>query len=495
MAAPMQAVLYCRVSTQEQTKNQSIPTQLAGCRDYCQRHGLTVAKEFLEQGESAKTAERTQLKAMLEYCRQNKGKINALVVYNVSRFARDRYDHVVLRAQLHSLGVTLRSVCEPIDDSSIGQLLEGIVSTFAQFENNQKSERTTAGMKAALRIGRWTFVAPIGLVNSTGSPCMVPDPKKADLLRLAFRCVANGEEVPAVLKRMIALGLRGGRGRRLSLQSFRTLLRNPLYVGRIYVPKWGINVAGDFEPLIDEATFRQVQAQLRTPRKAPKNHVRDRAEFPLRRFLRCAKCEKPISGSWSTGRTNRYAYYHCPRCHAVRARRETVEQGFVSYLESLRPNADYLRLFREVVIQEWKNAVSDAEGVRQIKVGRLVELHSRRQKLEDAHIYKGSIDSDVYERHRDKLQEEIAFAELELHDSRIDEIDVKGILAFAERLILNLGNVWIEAPLSQRQEIQGALFPNGLPFDGKRFGTAVTCLMFSKLEGFGGHEMSFLRHR
>ena len=130
-------------------------------------------------------------------------------------------------------------------------------------------------------------------------------------MRLGFRNVANGQDVAVVLRRLNGLGVRGSRGKRLSLQSFRTLLRNPLYVGRIYVPKWEINVDGDFEPLIDDATFRQVQAQLQSGRKVPKNHLRDRAEFPLRRFLRCSKCERPISASWSKGRTTRYAYYWC----------------------------------------------------------------------------------------------------------------------------------------------------------------------------------------
>ena len=56
-----------------------------------------------------------------------------------------------------------------------------------------------------------------------------------------------------------------------------------------------------------------------------------------------------------------------------------------------------------------------------------------------------SITAGVYERHRDKLQEEIALAELELHDARIDAIDVTGLLAFAEQLLSNLGTMWIEA--------------------------------------------------
>jgi|SRR5688572_17251571 len=147
------------------------------------------------------------------------------------------------------------------------------------------------------------------------------------------------------------------------------------------------------------------------------------------------------------------------------------------------PNPDYLRLFREIVLREWRNSLESMEQIRRAKNQRLSDLNEQMQKLEDAHIFQRSIDAAVYERHRDRIQEEIALAELDLHDSRIDEIDVKGLLAFAEHLISNLATVWMEATLPQRQEIQAALFPCGLPFDGERFGTALTCLMFSKSQG------------
>jgi site-specific DNA recombinase len=86
----------------------------------------------------------------MSYCRQNKGRLHAVIVYAVSRFARDKYDHCVLRATLTNLHITLWSVTEPIDDSSTGKLMEGIIASIAQFDNDIRSERTVAGMKARL---------------------------------------------------------------------------------------------------------------------------------------------------------------------------------------------------------------------------------------------------------------------------------------------------------------------------------------------------------
>ena len=122
----MRAVIYCRVSTKDQVQNLSLPTQQKVCAEFCLRQGWEVDRVFVEEGESAKTANRTELKNLLAYCREHKGRIQCVVVYSVNRFAREKHDHYLLRAQLQRLGVTLRSATEPIDDSSTGKLMEGI---------------------------------------------------------------------------------------------------------------------------------------------------------------------------------------------------------------------------------------------------------------------------------------------------------------------------------------------------------------------------------
>src|SRR3982751_3435981 len=99
------AVIYVRVSTKEQTENLSLPTQLTACEEYCQRQGFEVLARFREEGESAKTADRTELQKLLQFCRTNKGAVQFVVVFNLTRFARDKYDHFALRAHLKSLGI------------------------------------------------------------------------------------------------------------------------------------------------------------------------------------------------------------------------------------------------------------------------------------------------------------------------------------------------------------------------------------------------------
>src|SRR6266851_8982833 len=230
------AVIYIRVSTKEQTENLSLPTQLRACEEYCRREGYEVLERFTEQGESAKTTDRTELQLLLNYCRTHKGQVHFVVVYNITRFAREKYDHFALRALLKSLGISLRSATEPIDDTSTGKLMEGVLAAFAQFDNDVRSDRTRAGMRAALELGRWTFLAPIGYVNaprSNGASLMI-DPERGPLVRRAFQEFGTGrftqEEVRATVTR---LGLRNRRGHKLTSQQFGRMLQNKVYAGII----------------------------------------------------------------------------------------------------------------------------------------------------------------------------------------------------------------------------------------------------------------------
>src|SRR5512135_1988839 len=106
------AVIYVRVSTKEQTQNFSLPTQTRACEEHCRREGWDVVKIFREEGESAKTADRTQLKEMLAFCRQNKKRVDFVVVHSLSRFSRDARAHHALTGLLAGFGIALRSVTE-----------------------------------------------------------------------------------------------------------------------------------------------------------------------------------------------------------------------------------------------------------------------------------------------------------------------------------------------------------------------------------------------
>jgi len=82
---------------------------------------------------------------------------------------------------------------EPIDDTSTGKLMEGVLAAFAQFDNDVRSDRTRAGMRAALELGRWTFPAPLGYLSAPkwSKTSLVQDPERGHLVRRAVEDLAT----------------------------------------------------------------------------------------------------------------------------------------------------------------------------------------------------------------------------------------------------------------------------------------------------------------
>jgi len=93
---------------------------------------------------------------------------------------------------------------------------------------------------------------------------------------------------------------------------------------------------------------------------------------------------------------------------------------------------------------------------------------------------RGRIDAATYARQRDKLREELTLAKIDHHADAIEELDVEGILAFAERILPRASDQWVQASLDYKQRLQQLFLPDGVAYDGKRFNrTAVTAPLFS----------------
>ena len=85
-------------------------------------------------------------------------------------------------------------------------------------------------------------------------------------------------------------------------------------------------------------------------------------------------------------------------------------------------------------------------------------IQQKLDRLDDAFIYKESIDLGTYERQRDRLREELTLVEIDRHGSKVEEFDVEGILNFAERVLPRASDLWIQASLEQRQRLQRLFF-------------------------------------
>ena len=97
-------------------------------------------------------------------------------------------------------------------------------------------------------------------------------------------------------------------------------------------------------------------------------------------------------------------------------------------------------------------------------------------------VSSGAIDVDTYERHRDKLREELTLTQVDRHATELEELDVEGILAFADRILPSAASLWVQSSLNQKQRLQQLFFPDGVRFNGERLvGAGTTLPVFNYL--------------
>ncbi len=136
--------------------------------------------------------------------------------------------------------------------------------------------------------------------------------------------------------------MRTTKGKLVPAQTFQRMLINPLYAGWVCGRVVEVNVRGDWMPIIDQKSFDTVQDVLAGRKPNLTSYERNNPDFPLRRFVRCGKCGTSLTGSWSSGRNGKYAYYHCPKkaCLAVNVKQEKLQSSFLNWLERLTPQQE-----------------------------------------------------------------------------------------------------------------------------------------------------------
>jgi site-specific DNA recombinase len=206
--------------------------------------------------------------------------------------------------------------------------------------------------------------------------------------------------------------------------------------------------------------------------------ARSHADFPLRGFIKCGFCTERLTGSWSKGRNRYYAYYHC-QDGCIRETKDTMESQFEEFMRQLQPNAGYMRLYREIVLDVWRKKQGDSQNVQRVVSRKIAELRENKSKLEEAFVYRKAIDQTTYNEMRAKLAEELTLAEMELHEAQAEQIEVETVLEYAELVLTNASNLWKAAPSAQKQRLQQVLFPEGVNYSEGKYRTAVTCLLFN----------------
>ncbi len=474
-------IIYVRVSSHEQIEGTSLDSQERICKEYAEKENINILKIFIEKGESAKTANRTEFMKAISFCSEKKNKISSFIVYKIDRFSRNQTDYAIVKQKLKKYGTEIRSVSEKIDDSPSGKLMEVMLSGFAEFDNNVRTERSVNGMRERLKQGVWVWPAPIGYTRLQKGDNLSLDPKFAPFIRLIFEEYAKGTYTYKSLAEYInKQGFTTKRGNSAIPQLIEKIIKNPLYAG--IIKAWGIEAKGKFEPIIDEHLFYQCQPKGKTRRNIPHKKINDK--FPLRSLAICKFCTKPLTGSASTSCTGKkYSYYHhhkqdCP--HSKFIPKENFEQLFVEFLNEITPSVEYENAFKKIVMDIWKNNCKSFHGNNQKIRNEITNLEKQKERIFELHESK-VYDNDDFSYQKNKINQKIALQRSLIQEKIEEGFNMEEALEYCFNFVRETSKTWVDLGKQpeKRLQFQKIIFEENIEFSGEKFGTKKLSPIYS----------------
>src|SRR5215210_7885685 len=199
---PKRAILYARVSTDEQAKSgYSLAQQLEALREYAAREGYEILQEVTDPGQSGASLERPGMDQVRDLVAA--GGASVVLAQDRDRFAREPAYHYLLRKEFEEHGTTIRALNDRGDDSPEGELTDGILDQLAKYERAKIAERSRRGKLRKAREGKVMAGRRVkyGFRLNDARDGLLIDEEKMRNVRRIFRMVgAEGYSMNAVYK-------------------------------------------------------------------------------------------------------------------------------------------------------------------------------------------------------------------------------------------------------------------------------------------------------
>ena len=451
------AALYARVSSDRQDVDLSVAAQLRALRDHARKNGYIVAREYVDEAESGRIADRPEFRKMIDAASKTNAPFREILVWKFSRFTRKREHAVAFKSMLRRKGVRVVSITEQADDTPTGKLLEGIIESVDEFYSENLAQEVTRGMREAASRGFWVASrTPYGynrVMVQDGPkkrPTLEPDPDAARVVKRIFDMAEAGTGMLKIAQALNDEGIASPAGKLWSKNGIHFILRNEVYTGALV---WGAKGKGKDEPvrvekafpsIVSKTRFRRVNRLMRSraPKRAHPRRVG--STYLLSGLVKCKACNRALSGQ--DAKSGQFAYYVC----------QSIMKRGKDACETPRLNA---RRFEELVVGKIRsNILTESSITELVKVvdeemdGVALEQRKRLQTVEDEledvkrklgriwHVIE-TTDIDIADaagrikEHRDRqerLEDAAAEARAILADRRAVLDDVETITAYAK---------------------------------------------------------------
>lgn len=424
----MNAVIYARYSSHNQ-REESIEGQLRKCRLFAEQHDFTIIGEYIDRALSGKTDKREEFQRLIRD--SEKGKFQAVIMYTLDRFARNRYDSAHYKAKLKKNGVRIYYTEQTITDEPEGIILESVLEGMAEYYSENLARGVRRGMREnALQCKTTGGTMLLGYRRSAEGKYEI-DPAKAPIVKEIFDLYVNGKTQRQIIDILNEKGYRNNRGAPFKFSALQGLLTNRKYIG-IFEYK-DIVIENGVPPIIDKKTFDTVQKKLKENRRTT-----GRAKAPERYLLTtklfCGHCGAAMIGESGTSRNGKiHNYYKCyerkknKQCDKLPEKKQWIEKFVVEKTieEILKPNV--IPKIAENVARITQERNSDVSRLNSLQK-EMKQLNTSIRRILDL-VEKGIATDDITQRlleldsEKTNLQKEIDAAEIKLPSISKEKIE------------------------------------------------------------------------
>lgn len=489
--------MYIRVSTKEQTLGNSLDVQTKDNLKCAEEYGFdsTQVITFDDRGESAKTADRPGLIKLLQYCRENKGRVSHLFIWKIDRLARNIVDYYAIKLQLMTYGVSIAVATEAVSDEPSGKIMEAVLAAVAEINNKINSDRAVANMKRQLENGISPWYLGLGYLRSenkkNGRKKIQPDQPNKEQLTIIARGLnefsTGVHTVSSLTKRFREWGLITPTGGKVYPQLVDKILTDIKFAGYLVSPWTGETVKGRHQPAITLETYQKNQLIKAGRSVNAKPRSRANPEFPLREFARCYECGETLTGSFSTGNGGKFPYYHCKNRKCLRRGktipRKDLHDNFFKLLQKVTPTEVALTLFKEIALDVWETKRQEFNFDAERHEKKIAEIKTQISELITMRGRNLITDEQLLEA-KQPLEESKIIAQLALNETHIEEWDIETAISYATQFIRDLPRQWMDYSLENKQRFQQMVFPEGITYDKEKFcRTTKLGLIYELLQG------------
>ena len=452
-------VALARVSSREQEREGfSLEVQEEALERYAENQDGKIVRLFRIAETATKSEERRSFKTLLDYCKKNAAKLDALLFFKVDRAARNLFDYVELERLEADYGLPVEYITQQTENTPAGRMMRRTLANMASFYTEQQSIDVKDGLHRRVRSGLFVGKAPYGYVNvrREGRSLVDIDEEKAKRVRRIFELYAfHGHTLDSLVDQLDEEGIPyTASQRRFARSKLHNILRDRAYIGELkYHDEW---YPGTHRPIVDRGTFDRVQVLM------GEQTYQSHELLYAGELITCGHCGRPITGEVKQKKTKRgtssYRYYRCARYTKgdhprIRIREEKLEEQVLALFEQLKVQDEKVRRwFANALRARSKDQQSQATDKATDLREQITRLEKQLDQLLNLRLLEEIDESTFASKHRE-LRDRISSLSLKAEAVSRSKSEKADVAVKAFELSQTLAEKWVNADIRAKRQI------------------------------------------